>query len=149
MIAMARRPVDLFDQPGLFVIRTNQPEVVPAVDERLASLELDRRGPVRVKPPRTGKSGLHRYCSACAHETEHVAWSHDGRGSIPSIRWPSGAPAVGTTICLNCGQWRAATSRHGPPVWSNWPRKLIATEEPAIESGARHSKKVQCDQLAR
>jgi hypothetical protein len=49
-----------------------------------------------VKPARTDKSGLHRYCSACVHETEH-----------------------------------------------------LATEEPAIRLGARHNKKVQCDQLAR
>jgi hypothetical protein len=32
-----------------------------------------------------------------------------GRGSIPSIRWPSTEPAIGTTVCLNCGQCRAAS----------------------------------------
>jgi len=28
----------LFDQPGLFMVRLDQPKVVPAVEERLASL---------------------------------------------------------------------------------------------------------------
>src|SRR5438876_1182937 len=124
--ALTRRAVDLFDQPGLFIVRLDQPKVVPAVEERLASLAHERPGPPRVRPIPRQKSGLHRYCSGCAHETGHVAWSRDGRASIPSIRWPAAEPTGGTTICLNCGQWRAATSQPSPSAWSSWPRKLIA-----------------------
>jgi len=108
------------------MVQLDQPTVVPVVDERHASPAQERPGPPRVKPINRQTGGLHRYCSGCAHETEHVAWSHDGQASIPSIRWPATGPAGGTTICLNCGQWRAATSQPTPPAWSSWPRKLIA-----------------------
>ncbi len=130
--ALTRRAVDLFDQPGLFMVRLDQPKVVPAVEERLVSLAHVRPGPLRVKPIPRQKSGLHRYCSGCAQETEHVAWSRDGRASVPSIRWPAAEPAGGTTICLTCGQWRAATSQPSPPAWSGWPRRLIAMRNLAI-----------------
>ena len=129
---MTRRAVDLFDQPGLFMVRLDQPKVVPAVEERLASLAHERPGPPRVKPIPQQKSGLHRYCSGCAQETEHVAWSRHGQASIPSIRWPAAEPAGGTTICLNCGQWRAAASQPSAPAWSSWPRNLIAMRNLAI-----------------
>ncbi len=135
--ALTRRAVDLFDQPGLFMVRLDQPKVVPAVEERLASLAHERPGPPRVKPIPQQKSGLHRYCSGCAQETEHVAWSRDGRPSIPSIRWPAAEPAGGTTICLNCGQWRAASSQPSPPAWSSWPRKLIAMRHLATADSTR------------
>jgi len=65
-------------------------------------------GTGRVGPAESQVAGLHRHCSGCARETEHVAWSHDGRASIASIRWPAAHTAGGTTICLDCGQWRAA-----------------------------------------
>ena len=130
--ALTRRAVDLFDQPGLFMVRLDQPKVVPAVEERLVSLAHVGPQPLRVKPIPLQKSGLHRYCSGCAQETEHVAWSRDGRASVPSIRWPAAEPAGGTTICLTCGQWRAATSQPSPPAWSGWPRQLIAMRNLAI-----------------
>ena len=130
--ALTRRAVDLFDQPGLFIVRLDQPKVVPAVEERLASLAHERPGPPRVKPIPQQKSGLHRYCSGCAQETEQVAWSRHGQASIPSIRWPAAEPAGGTTICLNCGQWRAAASQPSAPAWSSWPRNLIAMRNLAI-----------------
>jgi hypothetical protein len=117
--ALTRRAVDLFDHPGLFMIRPGRPKVVPVVEQRLASL-------ARAKPIPRRRSGLQRYCSGCAQETEHVAWSRDGRASIPSIRWPAAKPARGTTLCVNCGQWRAAASHPSPPAWSSWPRKPIA-----------------------
>jgi hypothetical protein len=116
--ALTRTAVDLFDHPGLFMVRLGRPKVVPVVEQRLASLARVEAIPRR--------SGLHRYCSGCAQETEHVAWSRDGQASIPSIRWPAAERAAGTTICLNCGQWRAAASHPSPPAWSSWPRKLIA-----------------------
>src|SRR6266508_5277527 len=124
--ALTRRAVDLFDQPGLFMVRLDQPKVVPAVEERLVSLAHAEPQPLRVKPIPLQKSGLHRYCSGCAQETEHVAWSRDERASVPSIRWPAAEPAGGTAISLTCGQWRAAASQPSPPAWSSWPRKLIA-----------------------
>src|SRR5205807_9832170 len=84
--ALTRRAVDLFDQPALFMVRLGQPEVVPVVEERLASLAHEGPGPPPVKPIPRQKSGLHRYCSGCARETEHVGWSRHARASIPSIR---------------------------------------------------------------
>jgi hypothetical protein len=57
------------------------------------------------------RRGLHRYCAGCASETEHVAWAGNGLGSVALIRWPGEAVSSGTTICLSCGQWRAAASR--------------------------------------
>jgi len=101
-------------------------------DELTRSLPDVGPQPLRVKPIPRQKSGLHRYCSGCVQETEHVAWSRYGRASIPSIRWPAAEPAGGTTICLNCGHWRAATSQSSPPAWSSWPRKLIAMRNLAI-----------------
>src|SRR5437763_2817263 len=70
---------------------------------------LEPLGRQRDAPTDRDKSGLRRYC---AHETEHLVWEADRRG-IHSIRWPATEPAVGTTICLNCGQWRAASSPSG------------------------------------
>jgi hypothetical protein len=67
-------------------------------------------GHSRVAAINRGKGRLRRYCSGCAHETEHVAWTVDGRGSIPSIRWPAAQPADGTTICVSCGHWRPRAS---------------------------------------
>ena len=101
-------------------------------DELTRSLPDVGPQPLRVKPIPRQKSGLHRYCSGCAQETEHVAWSRHGQASIPSIRWPAAGPAGGTTICLNCGQWRAAASQPSAPAWSSWPRNLIAMRNLAI-----------------
>jgi len=100
-------------------------------------LALKRPGRGRVAPTDRHKGGLHRHCSGCAHETEHVAWPPDGPASIPRIRWPAAEPAGGTTICLNCGQWRAATSQPSPPAWSSWPRKLIAMRNLATADSIR------------
>src|SRR5205814_6917165 len=57
-------------------------------------------GPARVAPTDRHKCGLHRYCSGCAHETEHVS-AGGGQGSIPSIRRPTTEPADGTTMCVS------------------------------------------------
>src|SRR5438067_8925672 len=130
--ALTRRAVESFDHPGLFMVRLDWPRAMPAAAKTLDPLALKRPGRGRVAPTDRHKGGLHRYCSGCAHETEHVAWSADGRGSTPSIRWPSTEPPIGTTICLNCGQWRASTSRANPPAWSSWPRKPIATRRLAV-----------------
>lgn len=124
--APAQRAGTLFNQPGLFMVRVDKPKLVPAVEETLASLAHERLGPPGARPTPRQKSGVHRYCSGCAHETEHVAWVRGGQESIPSIRWPAAEPASGTTACLNCGQWRPAASQAGPTAWSRWPRNLIA-----------------------
>ena len=42
-----------------------------------------RSRPGQVASPDRHKSGLHRYCSACAQETEHVAQAADGQGAFP------------------------------------------------------------------
>jgi hypothetical protein len=145
---LTRGVVDLFDQPGPFMVRLDQPKVLPAVEERLASLAHVGPQPLRVKPIPRQKSGLHRYCSGCAQESEHVAWSRYGRASIPPIRWPAAEPAGGTTICLNCGQWRAATSQSSPPAWSSWPRKLIAMRNLAITADSASAAADQISEAA-
>jgi hypothetical protein len=124
--------VDSFDHPGLFMVRLDQPRAMPATTKTLGPLALKRPGRGRVASTDRHQGGLHRYCTGCTRETEHVAWAADGRGSIPSIRWPAADPAAGTTICLNCGQWRAAPSQPRPPAWSSWPRNPIAPRSPAI-----------------
>jgi hypothetical protein len=70
--------------------------------------------------------GLHRYCSGCARETEHALFREgdraSDRASIAAIRWPAVRAASGTTICVDCGQWRAAA---GQPARTM--KKAIAT----------------------
>jgi hypothetical protein len=131
VLPLTRRVVDSFDHPGLFVVPLDRRRAMSAAAKTHEPPAM-RPGRGRVAPPDRHKSGLRRYCSGCAQETEHVAWAADGRGSIPEIRWPTSEPATGTTICLNCGQWRAATSRPSPPLWSSWPRSRIATPSLAV-----------------
>jgi hypothetical protein len=124
--------VDSFDHPGLFLVRRERPRAMPAARKTLEPLAQKRPGRRRVAPTDRHKLGLHRYCTGCTRETEHVAWTAEGRGSIPSIRWPAAEQAAGTTICLNCGQWRAAASQPTAPAWSSWPRNPIPPRSPAI-----------------
>ena len=130
-LPVTRRAVDVFDRPGLFMVPLPRPRAMSAAAKTHEPPAI-RPGRGRAAPTDRHKSGLHRYCSGCAKETEHVAWTADGRGSIPSIRWPSTEPAIGTTICLNCGQWRAASPQPRPPAWSSWPRSRIATPSLAV-----------------
>ena len=62
------------------------------------------------------EQGLHRYCSGCSRETEHVLCKNGEGANIPAIRWPTASAASGTTICVDCGQWRVAASRPRDPV---------------------------------
>jgi hypothetical protein len=120
-----RGAVDVFDHAGLFMVPLHRPQATSAATNAVET-PARRPGRGRVGPTKRHKSGLHRYCLGCAEETEHVL-SADGRGSIPSIRWPAAAPLGDTTICLKCGQWRVTSSRPTPPAWSEWPRTAIAT----------------------
>jgi hypothetical protein len=131
VLSPTRRATESFDHPGLFTIQLRRSSTVAAATK---TLESPAMRPKRAWLGRTDrpKSGLRRYCSGCAHETEHVAWTADGLGSIPAIRWPTAVPATGTTTCLNCGQWRAASSQPLPPGWSCWPRSRIATRRLAV-----------------
>jgi hypothetical protein len=134
-LPVTRVGVDVFDHPGLFMVPLDRPRAMPTAAKTHERPAL-RPGRGRVAPTDRHKGGLHRYCSGCAQETEHVAWTADGRGSTPSIRWPTTEPAIGTTICLNCGQWRAASLRPSPPAWSSWPRSRIATPSLAVAAGS-------------
>jgi hypothetical protein len=69
--------------------------------------------PARVEPPfrQAKERGLHRYCRGCAQETEHVLYREGDKASLPAIRRPAARSASGTTICVDCGQWRPAASR--------------------------------------
>jgi hypothetical protein len=99
---------EAFDHPGLFMVPLDRPRPLPAAAE---THKLPVMGPGRAQdaPTDRHRGGLHRYCSGCTQQTEHVQWTTTGRGSIPSIRWPTTKPATGTTICLDCGQCRAAS----------------------------------------
>ena len=137
-LPVTRRAVDVFDHPGLFMVPLDRPRAMSAAAKTHEPPAI-RPGRARVAPTDRHKGGLHRYCSGCAQETEHVAWTADGRGSIPSIRWPTTEPAIGTTICLNCGQWRAASRQPRPPAWSSWPRSRIATPSLAVATDSADS----------
>ena len=78
-----------------------------------------------VEPPfrEAGERGLHRYCSGCSQETEHVL-CNDGP-KTPAIRRPAAEPATGTTMCVDCGQWRSPASRPNASDWSFWPRTPV------------------------
>jgi hypothetical protein len=117
--------------PGLFMVPLDRPRAMSAAAKTVEMPAL-RPGRARVAPTDRHKGGLHRHCSGCARETEHVAWAAAGRGSIPSIRWPTAEPAAATTICLNCGQCRAASSQPRPPAWSSWPRTPVAMRSLAL-----------------
>lgn len=131
VLPLTRRAVDSFDQPGLFVVPLDAPRAASAAAKTHEPPAMrPRRG--QVASPDRHKSGRHRYCSGCAQETAHVARAADGQGSIPETRWPTSEPATGTTICLTCGQWRAATSRPSLPRWSSWPRSRTATVSLAV-----------------
>ena len=101
--------------------------------------------PARAESPfrQARERGLHRYCCGCARETEHVLCQEDGRGGIPAIRWPVVKAASGTTICVDCGQWRSAASRPGGIAWSSWPRTpaqagAVLIDEGPLESAAEN-----------
>lgn len=121
VLPLTRRVVDSFDQPGLFMVPLDEPRAMSVAAKNHDLAMRPRRG--QVASPDRHKSGLRRYCTGCAQETEHVARAADEQGGIPEIRWPTTEPAIGTTICLTCGQWRAATSRPTLPLWSSWPRE--------------------------
>jgi hypothetical protein len=130
-LPVTRSAVDAFDHPGLFLVPLGRPRAMSAAAMTHESPVM-RPGRARVAPSDRHKGGRHRYCSGCTQETEHVAWAADGRGSTPSIRWSTTEPAIGTTICLNCGQWRAASPQPRPPAWSRWPRSRIVTPSLAV-----------------
>jgi hypothetical protein len=90
------------------------------------SVELPSAGPAEPTFRQARERGIHRYCCGCARETEHVLCGEGNGASIPAIRWPAVKPASGTTICVDCGQWRATASRPDAPVWSSWPRTPAA-----------------------
>jgi hypothetical protein len=77
-----------------------------------------------VEPPfrEAGERGLHRYCSGCAQETEHVPWQSTEGAKLAAIRRPAAEAVSGTTMCVDCGQWRSPASRPTSPAWSFWPR---------------------------
>jgi hypothetical protein len=131
VVHLTRGAVDSFDHPGLFMVPVDRLRQKSANANTLKPPAM-RPGRGRVAPTDGRKSGLHRYCVGCAHETEHVVWATEGRGSTPSIRWPTTEPAIGTTICLSCGQCRAASPLPTPRTWSSWPRSRIARPSLAV-----------------
>ena len=119
---VTRKAVGVFDHPGLFMVPLDRPRATSAA-AKIRTPPAIRPGRARVAPADPHKVGLRRYCSGCAQETEHVAWAAEGRGSTSSIRWPTTEPAIGTTMCLDCGQWRAAAVQPSPVASSTWSRR--------------------------
>jgi hypothetical protein len=70
---------------------------------RCVFLSLNRTRPDSAEP-----IGLHRYCTGCSRETEHLSWATGGPAKTPAIFRPVGVVVSGTTICLDCGEPRAA-----------------------------------------
>jgi hypothetical protein len=130
-LPVARRRVGVLEHPGLFVVTLAPPRGTSAAANRHEPRAM-RPGRARVAPTDRYKGGLHRYCSGCTRETEHAAWAAGARGSTPSTRWPTTGPPIGTTICMNCGEWRAASPQPRPPAWSSWPRSPVATPSQAV-----------------
>jgi hypothetical protein len=134
-LPVTRRAVDVFDHPGLFLVPLGRPRAMSAA-AKIREPSAMRPGAARAAPTDRHKSGLHRYCSGCAQETEHAAWPAEARGSTTSVRWPTTETAIGTTICLNCGHWRATSPQPRPPAWSSWPRSRIATPGLAVAAAS-------------
>jgi hypothetical protein len=107
---------------GLYEIRFRGTPV--AVSEEVQSAPLAEPASFQQADQR----GLHRYCSGCAQETEHVLCQSDDGPTIPAIRWPAAKAASGTTMCVDCGQWRVAASKPIAPTWSFWPRLPAETD---------------------
>jgi hypothetical protein len=118
--------------PGLFMVELNRRTATQGAEE-VAAVHAHPH-PVRARAEsnlgQVIERALHRYCSGCSRETEHVPWAGGGRSTIPSIQWPAAEPASGATICLVCGQLRAPASRLSPLAWSSWPRKSRELSEP-------------------
>jgi hypothetical protein len=111
--------------PGLFVVQLNGRTAAHTADEVDPAFAHPLLVRVRAEPSRrqARKSALRRYCSGCSRETEQIPRPGGGRPNIPSIQSAAAEPASGATVCLDCGQLRAAASRPSPPAWSSWPRK--------------------------
>ena len=132
---LTHRAVDSFEHPGLFMVPLDRPRAM-SLAAKTDEPPVMRPWVGRVAPPDRHRRALRRYCSGCAQETEHVAWAAGGWGSIPAIRRSTTEPASGTTICSDCGQWRAASFRPSPPAWSSWPRSRIATPSLAVAASS-------------
>jgi hypothetical protein len=124
---------------GLFEIRLGERPTAAAAENGNGGFQAAHL----VEPPfrEAGERGLHRYCSGCSHETEHVPTRGSDRANIPAIRWPAAEPASGSTMCVDCGQWRTAASRPNASTWSFWPRTPDdkADRDPAARSSGHVS----------
>lgn len=122
---------------GLFEIRLGGRRTAGAAQDGNGDLQVAHR----VEPPfrQAGERGLHRYCSGCSQETEHVLCRSNDGENTPAIRRPAPEAASGTTMCVDCGQWRAPASRPNAPAWSFWPRTpaeaggVLSTSRPVRE----------------
>lgn len=132
-LPVTRRRVAVLEHPGLFMVPLHPPRGTSAAPNRHEPPAV-RPGRARVAPAERYKRGLQGYCSGCSRETEHAAWSAWARGSTPSTRWPATGPPIGTTICISCGERRAASPQPRPPAWSSWPRSGIATPGQAVHA---------------
>jgi hypothetical protein len=103
---------------GLFEIRLGLRPTAAAAQNGNGDLQSAYRGELPFREAR--ERGLHRYCSGCSQETEHVLCSE--WANTPAIRRPAADAASGTTVCVDCGQWRSPASRPHATALSFWPR---------------------------
>jgi hypothetical protein len=102
----------------LFEIRLGLKPTGAAAQSGNGDLQSGYRGELPFRESR--EHVLHRYCSGCSQETEHVLCSDVA--NTPAIRRPAAEAASGTTVCVDCGQWRSPASRPDATAWSFWPR---------------------------
>jgi hypothetical protein len=108
---------------GLFEIRLGERSTAaPQKVEFPARAESPFRQAAESPFRQAEQRGLHRHCSGCARETEHVLFREGDGAGLPAIRWPAVKAASGTTICVDCGQWRAAARQPARTM-----KKAIAT----------------------
>ena len=102
---------------GLFEIRLGE--------RRTSATAQSGNGQPAIEPSfqEPDQRGLHRYCSGCSQETEHVLCIDAPK--TPAIRRLAVEPATGTTMCVDCGQWRKPASRPNASAWSFWPRTPV------------------------
>ena len=133
VFVLTSEAVERFDHPGLYMVLRGEPGAKAATEQPAPVF-----GHATRRSPRRGQAQdmeLRRYCAGCAREAEHVPWATGGPVQIPAIQWPGAEPASGTTICLDCGQLRAAAFPPSPPAWSSWssnPGALPAGRDGAL-----------------
>ena len=108
---MSTEAVVRSDHPGLFVVPVGGRR---RSDEQVTGASIDTRHVGPRPQPRAGGAprrqlgrALRRYCAGCSRVTTHGAYAIGAPPNAFQIHRLTAAPASGTTVCVDCGQWRA------------------------------------------